>query len=220
MRHRFTRFALSAVLLFAFQAAAGAQTLSIADARSQPLGTVVTVEGSVTVPSASFTASTFDRGFAIQDATAGIYVSTAFDPGLNFNRRVQVTGTVDDDGFGLLVLRPASEADVVRSGGASRVAATPLATGAVSEASEGLLVEVEGTVTRGPTNDLPFGYSVFLDDGSGETQIFIPASTGVNPFTIPYIEPGARIRVSGYSGQFLAQYEVLPRFRGDIHRAH
>lgn len=77
MRHRTTLFA---ALLLIGSALAGAQTISIADARNKPLGTVVTVEGSVTVPSASFTSSTFDQGFAIQDATAGIYVSTTFDP--------------------------------------------------------------------------------------------------------------------------------------------
>ncbi|MBA2592200.1 MAG: hypothetical protein H0U97_08055 [Gammaproteobacteria bacterium] len=103
--------------------------------------------------------------------------------------------------------------------GAVPVGATPVDTGEVSEDTEGLLVVVEGTVTSGPTNDLPFGYSVFLDDGSGETQIFIPASTGVNPFRIPFIEPGRRIRVRGFSAQFQAQYEVLRRFRGDIHPA-
>jgi hypothetical protein len=216
MRYRTTLFA--ALLLIGY-AVAGAQTISIADARNQPLGTVVTVEGSVTVPSASFTSSTFDQGFAIQDATAGLYVSTTFDPGLNFHRRVRVTGTLADDGFGLLVLRPASAADVVKLPGARRVAPAAVDTGDVSEATEGLLVEVAGTITRGPTDDLPFGYSVFLDDGTGETQIFIAASTGVNPFNIPFVKPGRRIRVSGFSGQFLAQYEVLPRFRGDIHRA-
>jgi len=216
MRHRIPLFA---ALLLAAQIAAGAQTISIADARNQPLGTVVTVEGSVTVPSASFTSSTFDQGFAIQDETAGIYVSTAFDPGLSFHHRVRVTGTLDDDGFGLLVLRPASEADVVKIPGASQIAPATVATGDVSEATEGLLIEVEGTITRGPTDDLPYGYSVFLDDGSGETQIFIAASTGVNPFDIPFVTPGNRIRVSGFSGQFLSQYEVLPRFRGDIHPA-
>jgi DNA/RNA endonuclease YhcR with UshA esterase domain len=216
MRHRVPLFV---ALLLAVQAAASAQTIPIADAREEPLGTVVTVQGSVTVPSASFTSSTFDRGFALQDSTAGIYVSTTFDPGLNFHRRVRATGTLDDDGFGLLVLRPASETDVVRLPGAVPVEATPVDTGEVSEDTEGLLVVVEGTVTSGPNNDLPFGYSVFLDDGTGETQIFIPASTGVNPFRIPFIEPGRRIRVRGFSAQFLAQYEVLPRFRGDIHPA-
>ncbi|MFP5287340.1 MAG: hypothetical protein ACLGI9_16505 [Thermoanaerobaculia bacterium] len=58
-----------------------------------------------------------------------------------------------------------------------------------------------------------------MDDGSGETQIFIPASTGINPFKIPFIEVGARITAVGFSGQFLAQYEVLPRHRGDIRLA-
>jgi hypothetical protein len=31
---------------------------------------------------------------------------------------------------------------------------------------------------------------------------------------------GNSIRVTGFSAQFLTQYEVLPRFRGDIHRAN
>jgi len=211
------RVALLAVLLFAaVHAAAGAQTISIADARDLPLGTEVTVRGVVTVPSAAFTSSTFDRGFALQDATAGIYVSTAFDPGLNLLRRVRVTGILDDDGFGLLVVRPADESDVVELFGFLPVVATPVDTGEVSEDTEGLLVLVEGTITRGPTNDLPFGYSVFIDDGSGETQVFIPASTGVNPFRLPYIEPGREIRVRGFSAQFETQYEVLPRHVGDV----
>lgn len=52
------------------------KTISIAEARSLPLGTVVTVDGSITVPSGAFNSSTFDQGFAIQDHTGGIYVST------------------------------------------------------------------------------------------------------------------------------------------------
>jgi DNA/RNA endonuclease YhcR with UshA esterase domain len=211
-----TRIALFAALLFAVHAAAGAQTISIADARDLPLGTEVTVQGVVTVPTAAFTSSTFDRGFALQDATAGIYVSTTFDAGLNLLRRARVTGTLDDDGFGLLVIRPAAETDVDPLFGVLLVPATPVDTGDVSEDTEGLFVVVEGTITRGPTNDLPFGYSVFLDDGSGETQVFIPASTGINPFRLPYVEPGREIRVRGFSGQFLTQYEVLPRHAADI----
>lgn len=215
------RLALSALaMLLAAHGAANAATIPIADARDLPLGTEVTVQGVVTVPSAAFTSSTFDRGFALQDATAGIYVSTTFDPGLNLLLRVRVTGTLDDDGFGQLVLRPAADGDVVRLAYAFPPGATDVATGDVGEDTEGLLIEVEGTITRGPTNDLPFGYSVFVDDGSGETQIFIPASTGINPFRLPYIEPGRRIRARGIGGQFLAQYEVLPRHVADILPAH
>ncbi len=194
---------------------AAAQITPIAEARNLPAGTVVTVEGAVTVPSGDFASSTFDQGFALQDDTGGIYVSTSESSGLNFHRLVRVTGVVGDDGFGLTVLRPASLADVQPVGGASNTQPLHVATGDVSEATEGLLLEITGTITR-IIEDLPFGYQVFIDDGSGETQIFIAASTGINPFNIPFAQPGSRITAVGYSGQFLAQYEILPRFRGDI----
>ena len=193
--------------------------VSIAEARGVEPGTLVTVEGAVTVPSGRFSASTFDQGFAIQDSSAGIYVSVGDDPKLNIHRRVRVTGVIGDDGYGQLVLWPDVEADVEILQGAARVPARPVATGDVGEATEGLLVEVTGSVVRGPTDDLPYGYSVYIDDGSGETQIFIPASTGINPFKIGYLQQGAAIRVKGLSSQFQSKLEVLPRTDGDIHRA-
>lgn len=205
------------LLLLLASGAVSAATITIEEARDLPLGTTVTVEGSVTVPSGDFASSTFDQGFAIQDDTAGIYVSVQENPGLNFNRTVRVTGTLDDDGFGLLVIRPGS---VETTGGASLVEADSVATGAVGESTEGSLVEVTGTITQPVRDDLPFGYSIFIDDGSGEVQIFIPASTGINPFKIPYAVVGAEITATGFSGQFLAQDEVLPRRRGDIKQAN
>ena len=200
-------------------ARADAQVIPIAEARSLPAGTVVTVEGSVTVPSGDFASSTFDHGFVIEDETAGIYVSTSDNLKLNFHRRVRVTGAVADNGVGLLILVPASSADVEKLPGASRIEPVPFATGDIGEATEGLLVEVTGTITQPIIDDLPYGYQVFIDDGSGEMQIFICASTGINPFQIPFMEVGARITVVGSSGQFLHHYEALPRHRGDIHLA-
>lgn len=210
---------LLVALALAPAALAQAQVISIAEARSLPAGTVVTVEGSVTVPSGDFASSTFDQGFVIQDDTAGIYVSTADNLRLNFHRRVRVTGAVADNGVGLLILLPASSADVETLPGASAVKPEPVATGEIGEATEGSLVEVTGTITQPVIDDLPFGYQVFIDDGSGETQIFICASTGINPFKIPFMQPGERITVVGSSGQFLTHYEALPRHRGDIRRA-
>jgi DNA/RNA endonuclease YhcR with UshA esterase domain len=196
-----------------------AETVSIADARAATWDTEVTVEGYVTVPAGKFVASTFDQGFALQDDTAGIYVSLQENLPLNYHHRVRVTGTVKDDTFGQLILQTSATTDVTILKGASRITARPVATIDVGEATEGLLVEVTGTVVRGPIDDLPYGFSVFVDDGSGETQIFIPASTGVNPFKIGYIKPGAKIRVTGLSSQFENKLEVLPRNGGDIHRA-
>ncbi len=193
---------------------------SIADARQLPIGTEVTIQGAVTVPSGVYTSSTFDQGFGVQDATGGIYVSLQTDLGLNFNRRVRVTGMIDDDGFGVLVLRPADPADVKVLPGARRVRPTPVPTGDVGEATEGLLVVVQGVITQPVVDDTPYGYKVFIDDGSGETQIFIPASTGIDPFQLSYMQPGRRIRAVGQSAQFLSEYEVLPRFPGDLRPLH
>ena len=79
------------------------KTISIAEARSLPLGTVVTVDGSVTVPSGAFSSSTGDQGFAIQDHTGGIYVSVADNLGFGLRQQVRVTGELANS-FGLLVL--------------------------------------------------------------------------------------------------------------------
>src|SRR6476659_1138871 len=93
---------LAATLVAAPHAAAAASPISIAAARHLALGTVVTVEGSVTVPSGVFASSFFDEGFAIQDLTGGIYVSMADNLGLNVRQLARVTGTLADSG-GLLI---------------------------------------------------------------------------------------------------------------------
>lgn len=209
---------LLVVLALVIATQAGAQVISIADARDEPLGTVVTVKGTVTVPSGIFASSTFDQGFGIQDGTAGIYVSTVDNPNLHLFQHVRVTGTLADDGYGQLVLRPASLANVQTLPGLSRVEPEAVSTGDIGEATEGSLMKITGRITR-IINDLPYGYKVFVDDGSGETQIFIPASTGINPFQISFIKVNARITAVGFSAQFEDEYEILPRHRLDLRRA-
>src|SRR5215475_5422928 len=75
----------------AYSGPSNPKTISIAEARSLPLGTAVTIDGSVTVPSGAFSSSTFDQGFAIQDRTGGIYVSTPDNLGFDFKQQVRVT---------------------------------------------------------------------------------------------------------------------------------
>src|SRR5215510_13364624 len=58
---------------------ASRRVVSIALARTLPLGTVVTVDGTATTPSGAFESSFFDKGFGLQDRSAGIYVSIATD---------------------------------------------------------------------------------------------------------------------------------------------
>jgi len=205
---------LAAAALTVAPAASAARTLSIAAARLLPLGTVVTVEGSVTVPSGVFASSFLDEGFAIQDRTAGIYVSMADNLGLRFRQEARVTGTLADSG-GLLILVPLSDADVSTHGRGINVLPLPVRTGSIGEATEGLIVLVVGRITR-LEDDAPFGQKVFVDDGSGEIRVFLNTGAGIS---VAGLAPGQLISVTGFSGQFI-DYEIDPRFPSDLRRAH
>jgi len=188
------------------------KTISIAEARGLPLGTVVTVDGSVTAPSGAFSSSTFDQGFAIQDRTGGIYVSVADNLGLETRRQVRVTGQLADS-FGLLILIPSDSDDVKPHGRGPKAQPLPVTTGAVGEATEGKLVRIRGMITQPIVNDPPFGFIIVLNDGSGEVNSFVCASTGID---VSGLSPGQTIEVTGFSGQFADHFEVDPRFQDDI----
>lgn len=188
------------------------KTITIAEARSLPLGTVVTIDGVVTVPSGAFSSSTFDQGFAIQDRTGGIYVSVPDNLGFSLRQQVRVTGTLADTVLpGLLVLVDVT--DVKAHGSGPKVQPAPVATGAVGEATEGRLVTITGTITQPIVNDLPFGFIIFINDGSGEVHSFVAASTGID---VSGLSPGQTVEITGFSGEFAGAFEVDPRIQDDI----
>ena len=188
------------------------KTITIAEARSLPLGTVVTIDGAVTVPSGAFSSSTFDQGFAIQDRTGGIYVSVPDNNGFTFRQQVRVTGRLADTVLpGLLVLVDVT--DIKAHGSGPKVQPVPVATGAVGEATEGQLVTITGTITQPVVNDLPFGFIIFVNDGSGEVHAFVCASTGID---VSGLSPGQTVEITGFSGQFASDFEVDPRIQSDI----
>jgi hypothetical protein len=186
--------------------------ISIAEARGLPLGTVVTIDGSVTVPSGAFSSSTFDQGFAIQDRTGGIYVSTSDNLGFAPRQQVRVTGTLADTVLpGLLVLVDVMDAKAHGSG--PKVQALPVSTGGVGEGTEGSIVRITGTISQPIVNDLPFGFIIVVNDGSGDVNVFVCASTGID---VSGLSQGQTIEVTGFSGQFADHFEVDPRFQTDI----
>jgi DNA/RNA endonuclease YhcR with UshA esterase domain len=194
------------------QGPADPKTITIAEARSLPLGTIVTIDGAVTVPSGAFSSSTFDQGFAIQDRTGGIYVSVPDNSGFTFRQQVRVTGRLADTVLpGLLVLVDVTEIKVHGSG--PKVAPLPVATGDVGENTEGRIVKITGTITQPIVNDLPFGFIIFINDGSGEVHAFVCASTGIN---VSGLSPGQTVEVTGFSGEFAGSFEVDPRTQDDI----
>ena len=204
---------LSALLVFvAVSAHAAPHAIPIALARTLPLGTVVTVDGSVTTPSGAFESSFFDKGFGLQDRTAGIYVSLQTDLGVAPRRQARVTGTLQDS-FGLLILVPADPSDVKLHGVGPKVNPLWVPTGTIGEVTEGRLVRVVGIITQAPTSDLPFGFKFFVDDGSGEVQIFVNTQTGID---VSGRALGQTVSVTGFSSQFDTHYEIDPRSPSDI----
>jgi uncharacterized protein YdeI (BOF family) len=220
IRQTFSALQIITLLTFTFagfpaavySAPPGPKTIPIAQARSLPLGTVVTIDGFVTVASGTFSSSTFDQGFAIQDNTGGIYVSVSVNHSLSPRQQVRVTGTLADNVLpGLLVLTDVTSIKV--QGRGPRVQAVAVATGDVSEATEGTLVRITGTITQPIVNDLPFGFIIVTNDGSGEINVFVCASTGID---VSGLSPGQTIEVTGFSGQFAERFEVDPRTQDDI----
>lgn len=103
--------------------------------------------------------------------------------------------------------------DIKSHGSGPKVHALPVATGSVGEATEGKLVRISGTITHPIFIDLPYGYIIFLDDGSGEVHSFVSASTGID---VSGLSQGQTIEVTGFSSQFGSSYEVDPRTQEDI----
>ncbi|NUR00543.1 MAG: hypothetical protein HOY79_29645 [Streptomyces sp.] len=188
------------------------KTVSIAQARSLPVGTVVTVKGAVTTPSGAFESSFGDKGFGLQDKTAGLYVSLQSDVHAYPCQRARITGTLRDSS-GLLTLVPADPSDVELRPGGRAVKPERVGTAAVAEATEGRLVKVVGRISQGPTSDLPYGYKLSVDDGSGPVLVFVNVQTGID---VSGLKQGQRVRVVGFSSQFGTHYEIDPRSPHDI----
>ena len=193
--------------------------IPIAKARSLPLGTHVTISGVVSTPAGAFESSFSDKGFGLQDGSAGIYIST---PTI-FNmakppKRAYVTGVLKDQS-GLLVVVPTDTAAVqfaiglMNAAEARVIEPKPLKTAEVGEANEGLIVKVHGKITQAPAGDGPYGYKVSIDDGSGETLIFVNVQTGIP--TSSFVA-GKVVSVTGFSSQYDTHHEIDPRGPADI----
>jgi hypothetical protein len=178
---------------------------AIGAARSQPPGTSVEVQGTVTVPSGAF-----DGGFAIQSGADGIYVLDSAGSELRIGDVVRVAGTLVDNS-GLLAIQPAS---VKFIGNAQPVRPQHSATGAVGEATEARLLHLRGTMVSPLVDDSPFGFELEIDDGSGPIQIFLYPGTGI---PTDGLVVGANIDTVCFSNQFETTYECDPaspsRFR-------
>lgn len=188
--------------------------LPITEARSSADGTQVTVEGYVTVAPGTFVSAMSNEGFALQDATGGIYVKLAQKLDFGVGTRVRVTGTVKDEAR-LRILE--SEPSAVETlSGTQQTSPRTVTTGDINESTEGLLVRASGNVTRVFEDDSPYGYKLYFNDGSGEVQIFVHVSAGFDPAKLRAITAGQRLQVTGFAAQYKSTYELAPRQPSDL----
>ena len=185
---------------------------SIRAARALVSGSITTIKGTVTVPSGAFVSSTYDQGFAIQDKTGGIYVSTQTNHRLKLGDTAEVTGVLGQT-FGLTIVTPGSGRSVIIKRDNDNVTPQRIATGSVNEASEGRLVTIRGNVSQAVSSDLPYGYKFYVNDGSGEIQVFVSTSSNLD---LSQMSLGTAVNITGFSGQFDATNEVQPRIQRDL----
>ncbi len=183
-----------------------------------PDGSEVSISGTVTVAPGTFV-SALDAGFGLQDESGGIWVSLdAKDsrPPLARGDRVRVTGRLGE--VAKLRVLTASSAAVERLSAGAGPDGNPrqVQTGSVSESTEGQVIRVTGQVTRTVMDDAPYGYKLFINDGSGEVQIFCHASAGFDLASLQPFLSGQRVQATGLSLQYETTYEVGPREASEL----
>jgi uncharacterized protein YdeI (BOF family) len=188
--------------------------MSITGARARDTGAQVTVEGSVTVAPGTFKSALEDEGFAMQDDSGGIYVKMAQKQTFSLGAKVRVTGVLDQQNK-LRILK-AEPAGVKVLDGRQLVLPKTVGTGAVNESVEGQLVQVSGNVTKTFQDDSPYGYKLYINDGSGEVQVFVHVSAGVDKAALQALTANQRITVVGLTAQYETTYEVAPRQPSDL----
>jgi len=187
-----------------------AAPISIAEARSQPDGATVTVEG------VSLTASDFnDGGGYLVDPSAGIAVLVT-DGTFARGQLLRVTGTVDDR-YAQRTIR--ATADSIASLGVGN-APLPLdtTTGSIGEGVEGRLVEVSGIITSAATT-LSSGIAWDLDDGTGASRVLIGNATGIDTSSWARGVGLTLIGVVGQrdsSGTGTSGFRIQPRDAADV----
>ncbi|RKG99997.1 DNA-binding protein [Corallococcus praedator] len=210
-----SRWSVLALLgVFALTLGACSDATPIDEARALETGEEVTVEGHVSVQPGAFVSALGDEGFALQDDTGGIYVK--LDPKQTFGlgAHVRVTGTLDEQNQ-LRILK-AVAADVKVLSGTQLVSAKDVTTGGVNESVEGQLISVSGAITQAFVDDSPYGYKLYINDGTGEVQVFVHVSAGFDKAALQELTVGQRLRVVGLAAQYETTYEVAPRMPADL----
>lgn len=179
--------------------------MPMAAARLQTVGTAVSVEGVVTVASGAL-----DEGYAVQDASGGIYVSRTLGAAVKAGDQVRVSGKIILPDSKQIAIEPAR---IEALGKSSVPAPLEIKTGAVGPATEGRLIRVQGKIVADVEDDQPYGWKIYLDDGSGRLLVFVTTATRID---VKGLRAGHLLRVTGFSGRYEQHTEILPRGAEDV----
>jgi hypothetical protein len=188
---------------------------TIAAVLSSPLGTRARIEGVVTVPAGRFNSATGELGFAILDASSGIYVTTPLVSDLPLGTAVRLDAELQIVNTQLML---APVGPVEKVAGSVLIEPQDTATGAVDESAGGKLVRVRGSLTRPIQSDLPYGYIAYIDDCSGEAKVFVHVVLGNPVIDINGLTSGDAVQVTGFVFKYDNVLEVAPRQASDLVR--
>ena len=176
--------------------------ISISEAKKLPRYSWVKVQGIISAPTGVFGKKTvYLSGSGIQ-----VYSHEENLPTLQTGDLVEVIGRMSEIGGEKRILLSQAE-DIKIIGHRKEPEPTVVLTGEIGAPIEGYLATVEGKVTQ------ISGNIFYLDDGSGETKIYIKPSTGIKK---PSVKKGDWMVVTGQVSRTSAGYRLLPRFQNDI----
>lgn len=191
-----------------------------------PIGTArtlmdaeLTIEGTATMYTGGYYAGGGNTKFYLQDESGGLQVQVFGGEGLvnvNIGARVRVHGVIGAYRGASQIVPVVVPDDVeilaapVDNAPISPRVATPAE--AQNEEMEGLLLQVEGTITR--LDEFTYSYEIDLTDDNGDTlTLYIDKLTNIN---IEAFQTGQRIRAIGILEERDGQRKLYPRTQSDL----
>ncbi|NEW09306.1 endonuclease [Paenibacillus sp. SYP-B3998] len=180
--------------------------VTIAEARSKAIGTLVTLEGVVTTEPGTFGG----QAFYMQDATGGIYVFQNLS-GFHVGDTVKITAPTTLYNTELELTDPV----VIAKTGVSSVPA-PAAVTAVTYANQGQLVELSNVTISNIISATPAGSFEFdAVNGAVSNHIRVDARTGITQTAFPY-QVGQTVNIKGVAAIFKGVFQLKPRTLSDF----
>ena len=203
-------FKITSVLIAVFVVSCSvfSQVTDISTARSQAIGSTITVKAIVTTGTSLDPSSGSTRYF--QDATGGL---SAFGNDLapvQPGDSIMITGELSEF-FQLKQISPVTNVQIINSGNALPVPEVLTIMDAMQEPKECMLVQIPGaTFSQGGSFSGQSNYDIIDATGTGDVRI------NGNTNLVGTAIPTAQVAVTGVVGRFNANQQLLPRSINDI----